>query len=183
MWRAGAGAAAGRAAVSAPELGPVAGLDRGVVSASAFRTYYVPLNTQQQYIAALRAVRRYVERLRSSLGLDVYAYSIFHIFFEQYLDVGKSAALLLGAPAAAVAVATAVLGGSLWGAALLLGVLASLLLHLCGAMLLAGIQVRLGREGVGGWAAPSTMLQRAVTTHSRALSHAQCACCTASVTL
>ncbi len=58
--------------------------------------------------------------------------------FVQYLNVWRDAGLLLGLPLGAVAVVCAVLTGSLWGSALLLVVLASLLVHLMGAMWLAG---------------------------------------------
>lgn len=56
----------------------------------------------------------------------------------QYLDVWGDATLLLGGPLLGVALVCWLLTASLWGAALLLLVLASLLVHLMGAMFLAG---------------------------------------------
>jgi hypothetical protein len=58
------------------------------VAASAFRAYYKALNTQPDFIRALGSVRRLVDKMRRQLGLDIYAYSVFHIYFEQYLTVG-----------------------------------------------------------------------------------------------
>eukprot|EP00798_Chlamydomonas_sp_ICE-L_P025323 gene25324-10978_t len=70
------------------ESGGIAGLDEASkgtkVTASAFRTYYTPLSKQE---VALASVRRLVSRIKGELGLDVYAYSMFHVFFEQYLTV------------------------------------------------------------------------------------------------
>lgn len=56
----------------------------------------------------------------------------------QYLSAWSDAALLLGVPLAAVGAVCWLLTASCWGTALLLAVLSSLLVHLMGAMLLAG---------------------------------------------
>jgi hypothetical protein len=56
----------------------------------------------------------------------------------QYLNVWRDAAVLLGGPLLGVGLVCWVLTASLWGATLLLVVLTSLLVHLMGAMLIAG---------------------------------------------
>ncbi|GFR48081.1 hypothetical protein Agub_g9920, partial [Astrephomene gubernaculifera] len=117
------------------------GGDGGRVAASSFRTYYRPLNKQEDFIGALRQARAFASRASRELGLDVYAYSLFHVFFEQYLSAGWDAAAMVGLPLAAVVAAAGLLAGSWGGAGLLAGVLCSLLVHLGGAMYLAGIQV------------------------------------------
>ncbi|KXZ53205.1 hypothetical protein GPECTOR_7g1098 [Gonium pectorale] len=106
-----------------------------------FRTYYPPLNSQSDFITALRRGREFAASASRELRLNVYAYSLFHVFFEQYLDVGADAARLLGLPLLAVVGAAWALGGSGRGAGLLGATLASLLAHLGAAMWLAGIQV------------------------------------------
>ncbi|GIL73678.1 hypothetical protein Vretimale_5435, partial [Volvox reticuliferus] len=113
----------------------------GRVAASSFRTYYRPLNKQADFIEALRQSRAFAARVSHELKLDVYAYSLFHVFFEQYLSVLYDTAAMVGLPLLAVACVSWSLSGSLWSAGLLVAVLASLLVHLGGAMLLAGIQV------------------------------------------
>ncbi|PNH04088.1 Oxygen-evolving enhancer protein 2, chloroplastic [Tetrabaena socialis] len=113
----------------------------GRVAASSFRTYYRPLNRQADFIEAMRQGRAFAARASRELGLDVYAYSLFHVFFEQYLTVPYDAAAVVGVPLLAVVGAAAALSGSWWAAGLLAGVLGSVLLHLAGAMWLAGIQV------------------------------------------
>ncbi len=92
--------------------------------------------------------REFAARASRELGLRVYSYSLFHVFFEQYLAVGWDAACMVGLPLLAVCAVAWALSGSGWSAALLAGVLGSLLVHLGGAMLLAGIQVCIRMEKV-----------------------------------
>lgn len=44
-----------------------------------------------------QAVREFAAQLSKQLGLDVYTFSIFHVFFEQYLGIRGTAIRLLGA--------------------------------------------------------------------------------------
>lgn len=44
-----------------------------------------------------QAVRQFAAQLSKQLGLDVYMFSIFHVFFEQYLGIRGTAIRLLGA--------------------------------------------------------------------------------------
>lgn len=77
---------------------------------------------------------------------------MFHVFFEQYLSVYRDAVLLLGLPLLFVLAVSWLMSGSLWGSALMAAVLASLLLHLMGAMYIAGEGC--GHRSVGSlWAA------------------------------
>jgi Niemann-Pick C1 protein len=122
----------------------IAGLSSGLVAASALRTYHTPLGSQEEFIGALSAARTFTADASAALGLRIYPYSIFHVFFEQYLTVGHTAVTLLGAPLFAVCGVAWAFTGSAWGAAILAGMLASLLLQLGGAMYLAGIQVNAG---------------------------------------
>jgi len=122
----------------------VAGLGdraRPRVRASALRTYHSPLATQADFITALRAARALADRASRDLGLDVYVYSVFHVFFEQYLGLAGQAARLLLLPLAAVVGACGALTASPGAAFWLLVCLCSTLLHLAGAMALAGMQI------------------------------------------
>lgn len=122
----------------------VAGLSHGVITSSSFRTYHTALNHQNDFINALRGARDFVATARKELGLDIYPYSIFHIFFEQYLNVKRDAMLLIGLPCLAVFAVCCAFTGTVWGSAILLLMLVSLLIQLAGAMYLAGIQVNAG---------------------------------------
>jgi hypothetical protein len=127
-----------------PAPAGIAGLSRGLVSASAFRTYHTALNAQAQFIGALSAARAFASDASEALGLDVFPYSVFHVFFEQYLTPGRDAVAMVGLPALAVVGVAWAFTSSAWGAGLLLLMLASLLVQLGGAMYLAGIQVNAG---------------------------------------
>lgn len=119
----------------------VAGLRDGVVKSSSFRTYYTPLNHQSDFINAMKAVKEFTHKAKRELKLDIFTYSIFHIFFEQYLHVDRDAVMLIGTPCLAVFLACWLFTSSLWGSLLLLLHLVSLLLHLLGTMYLADIQL------------------------------------------
>lgn len=121
--------------------GNIKGLSQGIIAASSFRAYYTPLNEQKDFIAALRHSRSLVTSLKESLGLDVYSYSMFHVFFEQYLTIYKDGALLALSPLPLIFTVIFVATGSLRSSLITTAVLASLLIHLLGAMLLAGIQL------------------------------------------
>ena len=60
---------------------------RNVVSASHVRLYHTPLKTQSDFIEALTAARRISDGLAKATGAQVYAYSIFYVFFDQYLSI------------------------------------------------------------------------------------------------
>lgn len=67
----------------------VAGLSRGEVAAAALRTFNTPLNGQGAFIGALAAAREFADAASRELGLKVYPYSVFHVFFEQYLTPAR----------------------------------------------------------------------------------------------
>ena len=46
-------------------------------------------------------MRELVASARAQLGLDLYAFSPFHVFFEQYVTIGGEALTLLGSGARA----------------------------------------------------------------------------------
>jgi Niemann-Pick C1 protein len=121
--------------------GSIKGLSEGVIASSSFRAYYTPLNEQQDFIAALRHTRSLVKSLKESLGLNVYSYSMFHVFFEQYLTIYRDGALLALSPLPVIFTVILIATGSLRSSLITTSVLASLLIHLLGAMFLAGIQL------------------------------------------
>ena len=81
-------------------------------------------------------MRDFLQGIKSSLGLEVYSFSVFHVFFEQYLSIGRDAAVLLIAAAAAVTLITLLFTASLWASAVVLLVLCMILVsrpaaHMC----------------------------------------------------
>ena len=43
-------------------------------------------------------MRALASKLSKQLGLEVYTFSVFHVFFEQYLDIGSTSVNVLGTP-------------------------------------------------------------------------------------
>jgi Niemann-Pick C1 protein len=76
------------------------GYESGIIKASEFRSYHTPLNKQNDFVDALRAAKDFTKRISQSLGITVFPYSVFYIYFEQYLNIVKtttvSLALALG---------------------------------------------------------------------------------------
>jgi hypothetical protein len=61
------------------------------------RCFMMQLCPQLSSACCLQAVRQFAAQLSKQLGLDVYTFSIFHVFFEQYLGIRGTAIRLLGA--------------------------------------------------------------------------------------
>uniref|UniRef100_A0A7S0EGY1 SSD domain-containing protein n=1 Tax=Hanusia phi TaxID=3032 RepID=A0A7S0EGY1_9CRYP len=61
------------------------------LSALRFMGYHSPLQSQEDYINALSYSQDLVDKVKKNLQLDIYAYSIFYAFFEQYLGIESSA--------------------------------------------------------------------------------------------
>jgi hypothetical protein len=78
----------------------------------------------------MQAVRDFLQDIKESLGLDVYSFSVFHVFFEQYLSIGRDAAVLLVAALVAVTLITLLFTASLWASAMILLVLCMILVRL-----------------------------------------------------
>ncbi|CAD7700022.1 unnamed protein product [Ostreobium quekettii] len=119
----------------------IAGLSNGTIVASSFRAAYTPLNSQAAFIDSLSDTYAFVDSVRSTLGMDIYAYSTFHIFFQSYLHIGARAAyVLLLTMLTSALVCWAVLG-SFGAACLVLLCVAMTLVDLMGAMRLWGVQL------------------------------------------
>ncbi|CAN1781822.1 NPC intracellular cholesterol transporter 1 [Linum perenne] len=71
------------------------GYENGVIRASSFRTYHTPLNKQVDYVDSLRAARKFSSRMSESLKMEIFPYSVFYMFFEQYLDIWSTALINL----------------------------------------------------------------------------------------
>ncbi|KAF5024807.1 hypothetical protein F66182_3123 [Fusarium sp. NRRL 66182] len=83
------------------------------VKASHFRTAHTPLRSQEDFISAYAAARRIASDIGERTGADVFPYSVFYIFFDQYLSIVPLTALLLCAAVGIIFLVSAVLLGSL----------------------------------------------------------------------
>uniref|UniRef100_A0A1J3K9G7 Niemann-Pick C1 protein n=1 Tax=Noccaea caerulescens TaxID=107243 RepID=A0A1J3K9G7_NOCCA len=117
------------------------GYETGVIQASEFRTYHTPLNTQGDYVNALRAAREFSSKLSNSLKIDIFPYSVFYIFFEQYLDIWTVALTNLAVAIGAIFIVCLLITSSAWSSAIIVLVLMMILLDLMGMMVILGIQL------------------------------------------
>ncbi|XP_061344098.1 uncharacterized protein LOC133290061 [Gastrolobium bilobum] len=117
------------------------GYQGGVIQASEFRTYHTPVNRQGDYVNAIRAARDFSSRMSAALKMEIFPYSVFYIFFEQYLDIWKVALINIAIALGAVFVVCLVITSSLWSSAIILLVLVMIILDLLGVMAVLGIQL------------------------------------------
>ncbi|CAM1505688.1 Fc.00g113250.m01.CDS01 [Cosmosporella sp. VM-42] len=85
----------------------------GSVRASHFRTSHTPLRSQEDFIAAYSAARRIASDISERTGADVFPYSVFYIFFDQYLSIVSLTAGLLCAAVGIIFIVASLLLGSI----------------------------------------------------------------------
>ncbi|KAL2538045.1 Patched family protein [Forsythia ovata] len=117
------------------------GYEDGIIQASAFRTYHTPLNKQADYVNSMRAARDFSSRMSDSLKIDIFPYAVYYMFFEQYLNIWKTALIDLAIAIGAVFVVCLVITSSLWTSAIILLVLAMIIVDIMGVMAILNIQL------------------------------------------
>lgn len=111
------------------------------VKASNFRTAHTPLRSQKDFIDAYSAARRIASEISERTSADVFPYSIFYIFFHQYLDiVSLTAGLLCGVVGLIFVVASLLLGSVLTSAVVTATVVMSVV-DIMGAMSVFGVSL------------------------------------------
>ncbi|KAJ8762195.1 hypothetical protein K2173_007350 [Erythroxylum novogranatense] len=117
------------------------GYEDGVIRASSFRTYHTPLNKQADFINSIRAAREFSSRMSDSLKMEIFPYSVFYIFFEQYLDIWRVALINLAIAIGVVFVVCLIFTLSFWSSAIILLVLVMIIVDMMGVMAILGIQL------------------------------------------
>ncbi|KAF2670217.1 multidrug efflux transporter AcrB transmembrane domain-containing protein [Microthyrium microscopicum] len=115
--------------------------DNTAIPASAFRTSHTPLRSQREYIAAYKAARRIAADISERNGIDVFPYSVFYIFFDQYTTIVSLAGKLLGSAAAIIFVLTTVLLGSLRTGLVVTATVSMTIVSILGCMAIAGVSL------------------------------------------
>ncbi|CRK44852.1 hypothetical protein BN1723_016413, partial [Verticillium longisporum] len=85
---------------------------RETIAASHFRAMHTPLRSQDDFIHAMSAARRIASEIKKETGVEVFPYSLFYIFFDQYATIVSLAGKLLGSAVAIIFVITTILLGS-----------------------------------------------------------------------
>lgn len=117
------------------------GYENGIVQASSFRTYHTPLNKQIDYVNSMRAAREFSSKVSDSLKIEIFPYSVFYMFFEQYLDIWRTALINLAIAIGAVFIVCLIITCSFWSSAIILLVLAMIVVDLMGVMAILNIQL------------------------------------------
>jgi Niemann-Pick C1 protein len=116
-------------------------VENGGIKASHFRTSHTNLNHQQDYIAAYKAARRVSQEISTSIGGQVFPYSVFYIFFDQYISLVSLTFTLLGSALAVICFVTAILLGSFTTAVLLTVTVGMIVVDVAGVMVLWGVNL------------------------------------------
>ncbi|GLT63217.1 hypothetical protein SLA2020_357960 [Shorea laevis] len=117
------------------------GFESGIIRASEFRTYHTPLNKQGDYVNSMQAAREFSSRVSDALKMNVFPYSVFYIFFEQYLDIWRVALINIAVAIGAIFVVCLVITSSVWISVIIVLVLVMIVADLMGVMAILGIQL------------------------------------------
>ena len=112
----------------------------GVV-ASHMRTFHAPLKSQADFIDALAAARRIADDISERTGAQVFPYSLFYVFFDQYAHIVSITQQILGVGLASVLVVTALLLGSWRTGTIVTTVVALTVTNVMGVMGIWGISL------------------------------------------
>lgn len=117
------------------------------VGATYFMSYHSILKTSSDFIDALKMARELTDNITQAIGpqnktYSVFPYSVFYVFYEQYLTIVYDAAFNLGISLMAIfVVSTVLLGFELWSAVLVCFTIAMILINMFGVMWLWGISL------------------------------------------
>ncbi|KAJ8965133.1 hypothetical protein NQ314_004358 [Rhamnusium bicolor] len=81
------------------------------VGASYFMAYHTILKTSADYYESMRAARNVAANITKTIGVDVFPYSVFYVFYEQYLTMWPDTLESLGISLLAIFVVTFLLMG------------------------------------------------------------------------
>uniref|UniRef100_A0A7N5ZTR1 SSD domain-containing protein n=1 Tax=Anabas testudineus TaxID=64144 RepID=A0A7N5ZTR1_ANATE len=112
------------------------------IGATYFMTYHTILRDSPDFIHGLKMARNLADNISQSIDHKVFAYSVFYVFYEQYLTIAYDTALNLSVSLAAIFVVTTVLlGFDLWSAVIVCITIAMILVNMFGVMWLWNISL------------------------------------------
>ena len=111
------------------------------IPASHFRTAHTPLRSQEDFINAYASARRIANDISDRNDIDVFPYSKFYIFFDQYASIVDLSTALVGAALAFILVIVSLLLGSLATGLVVTVTVAMIVVDIVGTMSLAGVSL------------------------------------------
>ncbi|XP_068212553.1 NPC intracellular cholesterol transporter 1-like [Palaemon carinicauda] len=123
--------------------------NESLVGASYFMTYHTILKTSEDYYEALRSARSVSSNISKTLnqGLDnpvyeVFPYSVFYVFYEQYLTMWQDTGKSLGISLVTVFIVSIVLSGlEIMSSFIVMMTILMIITNLCGMMYWWGISL------------------------------------------
>lgn len=115
--------------------------EQDTLPATHFRTMHTPLRSQEDFIEAYASARRVAADITKSTGVEVFPYSIFYIFFDQYASIVSLSATLLGSAMAIIFGVSWVILGSFMTAAIVACTVSMTIVDIIGAMALMGVSL------------------------------------------
>ena len=116
-------------------------VDELSIPASHFRTYHSPLRSQDDFIKAYASARRISSDITKATGIQVFAYSVFYIFFDQYASIISLTATLLGSAIGIIFLITSVLLSSVLTGAVVTATVVMTVATIMGSMALFGVSL------------------------------------------
>ncbi|KAM6989564.1 NPC intracellular cholesterol transporter 1 [Tautogolabrus adspersus] len=112
------------------------------VGANYFMTFHTIMKESPDFIHALKMARTLADNITQSINHKVFAYSVFYVFYEQYLTIAYDTALNLSVSLASIfVVSTVLLGFELWSALIVSITIAMILVNMFGVMWLWDISL------------------------------------------
>ncbi|KAH8703106.1 putative patched sphingolipid transporter [Talaromyces proteolyticus] len=111
------------------------------ISASHFRSSHTPLKSQADFINAYASARRISSDLSNEHNIDIFPYSKFYIFFDQYASIIRLTGTLLGAAVAIIFVLSSLLLGSVATGAVITTTVVMIVVDIIGTMAVAGVSL------------------------------------------
>ena len=111
------------------------------IPASHFRTSHTPLRSQSDFIGAYASARRIADTISESQNIEVFPYSKFYIFFDQYASIKTLTGTLLGSALAVILFISSLLLGSLATGAVVTLTVVMIVVDVLGTMALAHVSL------------------------------------------
>jgi Niemann-Pick C1 protein len=115
--------------------------DNDKVVGSHFRTFHSPLKSQADFVNAFASAHRIADDISQRIGSEVFPYSSFYVFFDQYAHIVAITQEVLGLGLASVLIVTALLLGSWRTSTIVTGVVGLTVMTVMGIMPLWGISL------------------------------------------
>ncbi len=97
--------------------------------------------TSSDFVDGLKNARKITDQVQQATGLSVFPYSIFYVYYEQYLSIVDDSLLGIGVSMGAILVITSLLLGSFWAGTIITMTIAMIVVDMLGVMYLWGIDL------------------------------------------